>query len=82
MYSGSYKTVAEGVTHIPNTTDEHTLFVFPGVYHEQVVVPKLNGPLVLQGYTCDTMSYAANEVTITGEVHPNKTGFQSGSTRS
>ncbi|KAF1788314.1 Pectin lyase fold [Phytophthora cactorum] len=64
-YSGSYKTVAEGVAHIPNTTDEHTLFVFPGVYHEQVVVPKLNGPLVLQGYTCDTMSYAANEVTIT-----------------
>ncbi|KAI9981626.1 hypothetical protein PInf_009382 [Phytophthora infestans] len=65
VYSGSYKTVAEGVTHIPNTIDEHTLFVFPGVYHEQVVVPKLNGPLVLQGYTCDTMSYAANEVTIT-----------------
>ncbi|ETI31471.1 hypothetical protein F441_21443 [Phytophthora nicotianae CJ01A1] len=64
-YNGSYKTVAEGVANVPNTTDEHTLFVFPGVYHEQVVVPKLNGPLVLQGYTCDTMSYAANEVTIT-----------------
>ncbi|KAG7379410.1 hypothetical protein PHYPSEUDO_008672 [Phytophthora pseudosyringae] len=64
-YNGSYKTVVEGVAHVPNTTDEHTLFMFPGVYHEQVVVPKLNGPLVLQGYTCDTMSYAANEVTIT-----------------
>ncbi|KAG6965831.1 hypothetical protein JG688_00007020 [Phytophthora aleatoria] len=42
-----------------------TLFVFPGVYNEQVSVPKLAGPLVLQGYTCDTTSYAANEVTIT-----------------
>ncbi|EGZ10729.1 hypothetical protein PHYSODRAFT_337507 [Phytophthora sojae] len=56
---------AIGVANIPNTTDEHTLFVFPGVYREQVFIDPLNGPLVLQGYTCDTMSYAANQVTIT-----------------
>ncbi|KAG6611913.1 Pectin methylesterase [Phytophthora cinnamomi] len=64
-YHGSFRTVTEGVANIPNTTDEHTLFVFPGVYREQVFINPLNGPLVLQGYTCDTMSYAANQVTIT-----------------
>jgi pectinesterase len=64
-YNGSFLTVSEGVANVPNTTDEHTLFMFPGVYREQVKVPKLNGRLVLQGYTCNTMSYADNEVTIT-----------------
>ncbi|KAG6611912.1 putative pectinesterase [Phytophthora cinnamomi] len=64
-YNGSFLTVVEGVANIPNTTEEHTLFMFPGVYKEQVSINPLNGPLVLQGYTCDTTSYAANEVTIT-----------------
>ncbi|KAG2787335.1 hypothetical protein Pcac1_g3235 [Phytophthora cactorum] len=64
-YNGSFKTVVEGVANLPNSTAGQTLFVFPGVYNEQVSVPKLAGPLVLQGYTCDTTSYAANEVTIT-----------------
>jgi pectinesterase len=64
-YNGSFRNVSEGVAHIPNTTDEHTLFLFPGVYHEQVFVPKLNGPLVVQGYTCNTMRYSQNEVTLT-----------------
>ncbi|KAE9250899.1 hypothetical protein PF004_g2735 [Phytophthora fragariae] len=53
------------VSNVPNTTDEHTIFLFPGVYREQVLISRLNGPLVLQGYTCNTKLYAANEVTIT-----------------
>ncbi|KAG6576424.1 pectin methylesterase [Phytophthora cinnamomi] len=64
-YNDSYQTVAEGMAYLPNTTEEHTLFLFPGVYQEQVLIPKLAGPLVIQGYTCDTMSYAENKVTIT-----------------
>ncbi|POM77567.1 Pectinesterase [Phytophthora palmivora] len=64
-YRGSFKTVSEGVAKLPNTIAEHTLFLFPGTYKEQVTVPNLNGPLVVQGYTCDTTSYAANKVTIT-----------------
>ncbi|KAI9911363.1 hypothetical protein PsorP6_009016 [Peronosclerospora sorghi] len=64
-YNGSFLTISEAVMHLRNTTDEQTLFVFPGVYIEQVIISKLNGPLVLQGYTCDTMSYAANQVTLT-----------------
>ncbi|GMF12920.1 unnamed protein product [Phytophthora lilii] len=64
-YSGSFHNISEAVANVPNTTDEHTLFLFPGVYHEQVLVPKMRGPLVLQGYTCDATSYAQNQVTIT-----------------
>ncbi|ETO60260.1 hypothetical protein F442_21338, partial [Phytophthora nicotianae P10297] len=64
-YNGSYQTMAEGMAYLPNTTEEHTIFVFPGVYQEQVLIPKLAGPLVLQGYTCDSTSYADNKVTIT-----------------
>ncbi|KAG3100626.1 hypothetical protein PI125_g14673 [Phytophthora idaei] len=67
-YNGSYLTVSEGVANIPNTTEEHMLFVFPGVYEEQVTVPKFNGPLVLQGYTCNTMQYSENQVTITHKM--------------
>lgn len=57
--------MAEGIAYLPNTTEEHTIFVFPGVYQEQVLIPKLAGPLVLQGYTCNTAAYAENQVTIT-----------------
>ncbi|KAG6584862.1 Pectin methylesterase [Phytophthora cinnamomi] len=64
-YSGSFPTVSQAVAKVVNDTAEHTIFVLPGVYHEQVFVPPLNGPLVLQGYTCNTLSYADNQVTIT-----------------
>lgn len=61
----TFKTIAEGIANLSNTTDEHTLFIYPGIYNEQVLVPNLAGPLVIQGYTCNTNSYASNQVTIT-----------------
>ncbi|ETN11461.1 hypothetical protein PPTG_10338 [Phytophthora nicotianae INRA-310] len=64
-YNGSFKTVSEGVAKLSNTTAPHILFLMPGTYEEQVTIPKIKGNLVVQGYTCDTTSYAANEVTIT-----------------
>ncbi|GMF30545.1 unnamed protein product [Phytophthora lilii] len=65
-YKNSFRTVSEGVARLnPNTTSEQTVFVRPGVYNEQVLISPLSGPLVLQGFTCDAMSYASNEVTIT-----------------
>ncbi|KAG6612912.1 Pectinesterase [Phytophthora cinnamomi] len=64
-YTGSVKTVAQGAAKLSDTTAEQTLFIFPGTYREQVAIPQLNGPLVVQGYTCNTMSYSANQVTIT-----------------
>eukprot|EP00644_Phytophthora_capsici_P002588 jgi/Phyca11/105972/e_gw1.11.211.1 len=71
VFNGSYQTMAEGMLYLPNTTEEHTLFVFPGLYQEQVTIPKLAGPLVVQGYTCDTTSYASNQVTITHKMAQN-----------
>ncbi|KAE9063005.1 hypothetical protein PF005_g29911 [Phytophthora fragariae] len=65
-YDGSYLTVSEGVESLDvATTEVQTIFVMPGVYKEQVLVPALAGALVLQGSTCDAMSYEDNEVTIT-----------------
>ncbi|KAG7383139.1 hypothetical protein PHYBOEH_010081 [Phytophthora boehmeriae] len=65
-YEGSFETVSEGVENLNRkTTKEQTVFVMPGVYNEQVLITPMAGPLVLQGYTCDAMSYEDNEVTIT-----------------
>ncbi|KAG6611950.1 pectin methylesterase [Phytophthora cinnamomi] len=64
-YKGSVKTVSQGAAKLSSTTAQQTLFIFPGTYREQVLIPALNGPLVVQGYTCNTMSYSANQVSIT-----------------
>ncbi|KAG2506155.1 hypothetical protein BBO99_00009552 [Phytophthora kernoviae] len=65
-HTGSFLNVSAGVASLDaKTTNEQTIFVLPGVYHEQVFVTPLAGPLVFQGYTCDAMSYTGNEVTIT-----------------
>ncbi|KAE8984218.1 hypothetical protein PR003_g24094 [Phytophthora rubi] len=64
-YMGSVKTVSQGVAKLSGTTAQQTLFIFPGTYREQVRLSPLNGPLVVQGYTCNTMAYSANQVTIT-----------------
>lgn len=49
-------------------TEAQTIFFMPGTYHEQLLFAPMTGPLVLQGYTCDATSYAANEVTITNAL--------------
>lgn len=79
-HAGSYKTISAGVATLKNqTTAEQTVFILPGTYHEQVLVSPLQGPLVFQGYTCDSSSYAQNEVTITNglaqkDIPPEVTG--------
>ncbi|KAG3078447.1 hypothetical protein PI125_g20988 [Phytophthora idaei] len=59
--NASYQTVAKGMLHLPNTTEQQTIFVFPGVYQEHVVIPRQAGLLVVQGYTCDMTSYTENK---------------------
>ncbi|CAI5708103.1 unnamed protein product [Hyaloperonospora brassicae] len=62
---GSYRTIKEGVAKLDiSTVKQQTIFIFPGVYKEQVVVPLLQGALVIQGATCDATSYVKNQVTI------------------
>ncbi|GMF64643.1 unnamed protein product [Phytophthora lilii] len=65
-YKNSVKTVSAGVAKLSSsTTSQQTIFILPGTYREQVLISALNGPLVVQGYTCDTTSYSKNQVTIT-----------------
>lgn len=65
-FRGSYRTLKEGVAKLDvSTSKAQSIFVYPGVYKEQVVIPPLESTLVLQGSTCDATSYAANKVTIT-----------------
>ncbi|KAL3665725.1 hypothetical protein V7S43_009157 [Phytophthora oleae] len=68
-YSGSVKTVSAGVATVSITkTSKQTIFIRPGTYKEQVLIPALSGPLVVQGYTCNTLEYADNQVTITHAI--------------
>lgn len=42
--------------------------VLLGIYGEQTYIPQLTSPLTMQDYTCDSRSYNANQVTITGNL--------------
>ncbi|KAG6612489.1 Pectinesterase [Phytophthora cinnamomi] len=42
-HAGSFRTLAQGVAKLSTTTAQQTVFVYPGVYREQVTVPLLNG---------------------------------------
>ncbi|ORY64485.1 pectinesterase [Pseudomassariella vexata] len=68
-YPESFSSVSAAVANLNNaTTDQQTIFILPGVYSEQVYIPFLDGPLIIQGYTCDTRSYASNFATLTGNL--------------
>ncbi|KAI5253063.1 pectinesterase [Aureobasidium subglaciale] len=68
QFFGSFSTVNAAVAALTNSTAEQYIFLMPGTYSEQVYVPKLAGPLTIQGYTCDSRSYADNQATITGNL--------------
>lgn len=43
---------------------DHTVFIFPGTYTEQVTIPAMKGKLTIAGWTSNTLSADANTVTI------------------
>ncbi|KAK6509290.1 hypothetical protein TWF481_004048 [Arthrobotrys musiformis] len=68
-YPHSFQNISSAVAALKNTTafpynHGQTIFIFPGNYTEQVYIGKLLGPLTIRGYTCDSRSYADNQVTI------------------
>ncbi|KAG6917299.1 hypothetical protein DXG01_003140 [Tephrocybe rancida] len=65
--SGEYKTVASAVAALPNDSTTQSIFIYPGTYNEQVYITR-TGPLTIYGYTTDTLSYSANQVTIQAGV--------------
>ncbi|KAL6703009.1 hypothetical protein ACN47E_010285 [Coniothyrium glycines] len=67
-YPGSFTTIGGAVTALHNSREAQKIFIFPGVYAEQVYIPPQAGPLTVQGYTEDARGYIDNEVTITGNL--------------
>ncbi|KIY68890.1 carbohydrate esterase family 8 protein [Cylindrobasidium torrendii FP15055 ss-10] len=64
--SGEYKTVASAVAALPNDGAEKVIFIYPGTYKEQVYITR--DSVTIYGYTSDTTSYSANQVTLTQSV--------------
>ncbi|KAL0936920.1 pectin methylesterase [Colletotrichum truncatum] len=65
----SFPTVNEAVAALKNVTDEQSVFIYPGIYEEQVRIPAHLGPITIRGYTCDSRTYAGNQVTLTGKLN-------------
>ena len=65
--AGKYSTIQSAVDALSTTSaSSQCIFITPGVYTENVLVPARTAQLSVYGYTTDTSGYAANKVTITG----------------
>jgi pectinesterase len=61
-----YSTIQSAVSSLSTTsTSAQCIFISPGTYTEQVLVPARKAQLTIYGSTPDTSSYASNTVTIT-----------------
>ncbi|KAF8989553.1 carbohydrate esterase family 8 protein [Cyathus striatus] len=71
--SGEYSTISKAVSALGTSTSAKSIFVYPGVYKEQVYV-NYGGPLKIYGYTTDSSSYQNNQVTITNNLNAQDNG--------
>ncbi|CAA7265485.1 unnamed protein product [Cyclocybe aegerita] len=71
--SGEYRTVASAVAALPNDSSSRSIFIYPGTYNEQVYITR-SGPLTIYGYTTNTDTYTANQVTIQAGVPASQAG--------
>jgi len=71
--AGEFKTLASAVAALPNDGSSRSIFIYPGTYNEQVDITRA-GPLTIYGYTTDTMSYSANQVTVQAGVNSTQAG--------
>ncbi|KAG6979273.1 putative pectinesterase A [Fusarium oxysporum f. sp. conglutinans] len=64
--SGEYSSLGAAVSALGTGSSSSTacIFMYPGIYQEQVVINAFKGTLTLYGYTTDTSSYANNKVTM------------------
>lgn len=64
--SGKYKTVQSAVNALStSSTAAQCIFIYAGLYKEQVLIQQLKSSLTIYGQTGDTGDYASNTVTIT-----------------
>ncbi|KPM45228.1 hypothetical protein AK830_g1394 [Neonectria ditissima] len=62
----AFTTIAKAIDALDKeTVGPQAIFIYPGVYEEQVYIPPLLGPLSVHGWTCNTHRHAENEVAIT-----------------
>lgn len=65
----NYTTVQAGVDALSTTEDgTQYLFIYPGLYTEQVYIPPRSANLTVQGWTEDALSYHGNAVNITYDL--------------
>ncbi|KAF2849033.1 carbohydrate esterase family 8 protein [Plenodomus tracheiphilus IPT5] len=76
-YPGSYLNISAAVLKLHNETSAQKIFIFGGVYEEQVYFPPRRGPLTVQGETGDARGYKDNLVTITGNLSRQVPGLTS-----
>ncbi|KAK2471314.1 hypothetical protein H9L39_17545 [Fusarium oxysporum f. sp. albedinis] len=64
--SGEYSSLGAAINALGTGSSSSTacIFMYPGIYEEQVVINAFKGTLTLYGYTTDTSSYANNKVTM------------------
>ncbi|KAL7408813.1 carbohydrate esterase family 8 protein [Mrakia frigida] len=62
LSTSEYSNISSAVDALGTTGG--SIFVFPGVYHEQVFLQPSYGPITIQGYTENGRDYHDNEVTI------------------
>jgi pectinesterase len=66
---GKFDTIQSAVDSLStSSSDAQCIFIQPGTYSEQVLVSSRKAQLTVYGYTKDTSSYSANQVTITGSL--------------
>ncbi|KAF5319653.1 hypothetical protein D9619_008596 [Psilocybe cf. subviscida] len=68
-----FSTIASALASLPNDSSNRTIFVYPGVYSEQIYITRL-GPLTIYGYTTDTSNFAKNQVVLQAGVPASTAG--------
>jgi len=63
---GQYTSIQSAVNTLSTSSGgTQCIFIQPGTYNEQVLVPSRSAQLTIYGYTSDTTRYSANQVTVT-----------------
>jgi pectinesterase len=74
--SWQFRTIQAAVNSLSTTASAaQCIFINPGTYGEQVLVPARAAQLSIYGYTNDTRGYAGNRVTITSSLSQLSTGL-------
>ena len=72
---GTYSTFQKAVNALStSTTSFQCIFLYPGTYKEQVLIPALKSALTVYGSTTDTSSYTSNSATVTYNADINSAG--------